>query len=146
MWAQIWRLDLFFSSFFLYVPPHSTVAILYGDIFVTSNTVKVLPQQSPIGSTVFSSFFSPSISLLYSYFLLSVLNISFTTFVSQRENYILTVHVCNQKERNMHILWLRRDLPIGLHTALCCPTNDLLCRHGVSKCSLLLTSYFLRRL
>lgn len=38
--SLIWRLDLFF----FYVPPHSAVAILYRDIFLTSNTAKVLPQ------------------------------------------------------------------------------------------------------
>lgn len=54
------------------------------------------------------------------------MNISFATFLSQRENYILTVrmyvHVCNQNESNMYIMI--RDLPIGLHTALC-STSDL---------------------
>lgn len=57
--------------------------------------------------------------------------------------------VCNQNESNMYVIWFIRDLPIGLHTALCStsdlsfPRSKVYCLStGVYKCSLLLTSYF----
>lgn len=76
-------------------------------------------------------------------------SISFTTFVSQREKYILTVY--SPLASYMYILWLDRF--ISLHTALCSSTLDLFSPKakspvswlGFNKCSLLLTSYFSKK-
>lgn len=76
-------------------------------------------------------------------------SISFTTFVSQREKYILTVY--SPLASYMYILWLDRF--ISLHTALCSSTLDPFSPKakspvswlGFNKCSLLLTSYFSKK-
>lgn len=63
------------------------------------------------------------------------------------------VRVYNQNESNIYIIWFIRDLPVGLHTALCSttdrfsPKNKVYCLStGVYKCSLLLTSYFSKKI
>lgn len=82
------------------VPPHCAVAIIYPDIFYMSHTSPTTGRSILLygmGNSLESFFKRSSVfSRLLVISVLSIVNISFATFVSQREDYILTVRMCVQ--------------------------------------------------
>lgn len=106
------------------------------------------------------TFFGKSSTAQFFIFVFSIVKILFATFVSQREDYILTLLECvfkfvTKMRANLYAIWFIRDtrVPIGLHTALCSRRDQFSPKHKVYclstwvyKCPLFLTSYFSKKI